>query len=1451
MTENKEEKDPHTNVKENNTQKIPTENLNSPIDSTKVYSAEEMYQVIKAEFLSNRTKSVPLRLNKPEVFSGIRSKTNTFINQVEDYLLLQDPATDKQKIIITSSFLRGTAQDWAQVRRAKGIDLLYFSDWLKEFKDAFTDFNQADGAADKLSRLKQTGSVIQYKTQFDQIAFFTGYNDTALRFAYKRGLKDEIKDLLVTRPKPNNIEELQKYSLEIGERLFQNKIEQRNSRYNSSNYKIRNDNYYNKGNNSNKNYKNNNNYNNNYHNFNNNNNNNNNKSYNIDTNIQESESVPMELDQITRIPHRKLSDEEKSRRRREKLCLYCGIPGCPGNSNLNNCTKKKRTNFNEMNIQNSHKTIVPGTINGIKSNIFIDSGFDGRLLIDNKFVHKLKLKVKPLKKQIEMLLGDTNKSNTPICFETEEFTLRIGNHVERVSGLIHTLQNPITLGHIWLSEVNPIINWRQKTLKFNNSTIPIKDKNNVNKLSFSTNNISLIQNNIKNKSKDNIKEENKIPSDYKEFTDVFTPKQINNLPINRKTDMKIDISDISSLSSKKKIYPLSKQEDNEMKEYIKKALQRKWIRKSNSSIASPCFFVKKSNGQLRLCVDYRQINSITTKKQYPLPIINELLDTLKGSNIFTKLDLPNAFHLLRIHPGDEWKTAFICKYGTYEYLVVPFGLTNAPAYFQDFMQQILNKQNLITCIIYIDDILIFSKNITQHIQDVKEILKILRENYLFVNLEKSKFHLHQVNFLGFTISSSGILMDKNKVSAITEWKPPTSIKEIQCFLGFANFYRRFIKNFSTIVKPITLLLKKDVKFTWSSSQEAAFHQLKESFSSAPILKQFDFAKPAILETDASDFGIGSILSQDNNGVIHPVAFFSRSLSAAEINYDIHDKELLAIIASFKHFRQYLIGSNTTILTDHSSLTYFTKNHNLNRRQFRWLQFLQDFEFTIKFRPGKKGGKPDALSRKAELKEVLKPIKYTFFNNITLVNPENINAKLKSSKPTNLLQAFKGNKLPDSFKMFEGNLYFKNRIVIEDPEIIADIIASRHNSRIAGHLGINKTKSLISRDFYFTNLSQKVKLFIRNCHTCNLAKASRGKQPGKLLPPVIPNRPWEHISIDFITDLPTSNTFTAILVIKDRFSKMIHLFPTTKEINSFNTALIFFNNIFKLYGAPRTIICDRGPQFASKFFKNFFLLLNTKINLTSAYHPQSDGSTEVVNQIIEQYIRIFCNYHQDNWSDLLTLVEFTYNNSSNSVHGNSPFFVLYGFHPHFDEWSFHTLNPAVEKSGKDLTELREECFHNLQSSASKYSKYYNKKRLDVSFKVDDFVYLSTKHLKSSRPSRKLDFKFSGPFKIIQVINPVAYKLLLPQSWRIHNVFHISLLKKCHSKPKFSKPPPEIINNEEEYEVENILDSKILRGKRFFLIKWRGYDSSENTWESESNLANASEILSDFKLEHKLI
>ncbi|XP_038822213.1 uncharacterized protein LOC120022396 [Salvelinus namaycush] len=597
-----------------------------------------------------------------------------------------------------------------------------------------------------------------------------------------------------------------------------------------------------------------------------------------------------------------------------------------------------------------------------------------------------------------------------------------------------------------------------------------------------------------------------VPVEYLDLKEVFSKSRAASLPPHRPYDCAIDLLPGES-PPKGKLYSLSVPEREVMERYISDSLASGFIRPSSSPAGAGFFFVGKKDGSLRPCIDYRGLNNITVKNTYPLPLMSSAFERLQGASVFTKLDLRNAYHLVRIRRGDEWKTAFNTPRGHFEYLVMPFGLSNSPAVFQALVNDVLRDMIDQFIYVYLDDILIFSSSLQEHVQHVRRVLQRLLENGLFVKAEKCIFHAQSVPFLGYIVSTEGIHMDPDKVKAVVDWPSPDSRKALQRFLGFANFYRRFVRNFSQIVASLTALTSPRVTFRWSDTAEAAFAKLKSRFVSAPILIAPDPSRQFVVEVDASEVGVGAVLSQrsSSDDKMHPCAFLSHRLSPAERNYDIGNRELLAVKLALEEWRHWLEGSGVPFIvwTDHKNLEYIRTAKRLNSRQARWALFFGRFDFSLSYRPGSKNVKPDSLSRIFDHSE--RPSTPECILPGTLV-VSTLTWEVESRVKT----ALEGVKPPPGCP--------PNRLFVPEG-CRSDVIRWGHCSNVACHPGVSRTSFLVKQRFCTESevTVPSAHAFIQRCrHAWSRARETllrvgartkakadrrRSKPPARINPPV--------------------------------------------------------------------------------------------------------------------------------------------------------------------------------------------------------------------------------------------------------------------------------------------------------------------------------------------------------------
>jgi len=1372
-------------------------------------------------------------------FAGDRRYFKGFLAKMDLIFMLYPEkfSEDSLKVAYIISRLYGSAMNWAATLLENHEPCLdNYEEFITRFKATFGTYDSTFVANQKLRtvRQKRLGNAREYILEFNRYADESSWNEEAKMDAFLNGLNDQIATrILEMFPGPRSLFDMQTIASRIDCRLSTHR-----QFFNQQNKST---------------------------------NNNNNKHFNKKKNPSNKKTNSFKF-------HGPLSTEEKERRKRENLCAYCGSP----DHSLDNCTRKnKNKTSSTSHITNiESKPVLRPRISdqpdlklpifefqlkvsniSVKTKILLDSGSQLNLM-DLYFAKQNNI---PYNSETNLPKVAGIGGNQSILGETLPISLKYKNHNCKTKFYIVDLPSYCAiLGTDWLYTHNPTINFTNKELSF-------KSNHCISNCLILPNTFTTFippksekPEELKKNDELNNKINRSLPTKLRPYKDVFSEIYANELPPHRLYDCEINLLPNTQLFYGP-IYPLTEKESKTLKEYIEENLAKGFIRKSKSPGGAPVFFVLKKNGELRMVVDYRHLNEITIRDSYPLPLINDMLEHLVNGKIFSKLDLRSAYNLVRIKKGDEYKTAFTCKYGHFEYLVMPFGLKNAPAVFQHFINDVLEDIIGVFVFCYIDDIIIFSPDLDSHYKHLSEVLKRLRNAGLFAKLEKCEFCVPYLDFLGHRISSEGIFMDPKKVSSILEWPIPMNVKQLQSFLGLANYYRRFIPGFAAITHPLHSLLKKQAKFIWSPETQKAFDEIKLKFATAPVLAYPNRDIPFIVETDSSNFAIGAILSQtsSNDNKIHPVAFFSRSLTASEKNYPIYDKELLAIVESLEHWRHLLKGTSKpfTIFSDHQNLLYQKKPEKMSQRLVRWALFLSEFNFKITYRAGSANGKADALSRRPDYasneEELASDIPFTVLrpeNFCTMIAFVSLNDQIlneyKNDKfyQENLSKLNSGQNSTKSngFSISNNFLLFKGKIYVP-PNCRSSVLNTCHDSPSAGHFGFKKTFFLTNRDFWWPSIKEDIKDYVRSCEICCRSKDTKHKPYGFLKPLEIPDRPWTCISMDFITDLPTSNGFTCILVIVDRFTKMGHFIPFSNVPSSEDTAKAFMNSVFRLHGLPNEILTDRGTQFTSKFWTSICKSLKISTTFSSPFHHQTNGLTERVNSVVEQFLRCYSNFKGSNWYDYLFLAEFCYNNTIQESLKISPFYANYGYNPRFSPAVPSPIDvPRAEELTTNLSELFKQLKENLKKASAKQEKFANKHRIQPpEFKVNDKVWVNSSLIIRNK-NKKLKPRKLGPYKIIKKISPVSYKIKLPNDIRIHPVIHVSELEPYY-EDKFGrkqKPPPPIkINEEEEYEVEEILDKRKHYGKIQYLIKWKGYPLSEASWEPESNL-NCPELLKSF-------
>lgn len=1249
----------------------------------------------------------PSSIKAPEPFSGQgKDNINTWIFQVESYFALKK-ITNLERLNYIPSMLSGHALVWFQ-GVCTSIDSNarpYFSTWqsfVDELRQQFQPPNLQQMLRRQLRQLTQRGNISQYIGEFRTVLSQILRMEEEDKIAYFiEGLSANARNELFYR-NPNTLDDAISISIS----------------YFSSNY---------------------------------------NASLAPRPNFSRntSNTSPMEIGNMTKQPTKHYTPPKKCDlhgngnhsttecrvlKSRQGSSEAPRAKSVPFKSRLNTLAAETATGLSENTLPSVTSTLntmmnqhldtvnggkadlltLRGTIQGVPALFLIDSGASHDY-ISSKFVHENG--IKPTSRVITTTVALADGTKVSANEVTKNLNIKIQNFFDSVKFYVFPIAGyDAILGKPWLYRHNPDINWREQIVEihFDNNSVVLR-KDSLSPLTppmLEDPSAVLLNARQARKSKEifavTVVSEDKNPTTvvYPEpiqkliesFKSVF-PEELTELPPERAIEHTIETVEGNPVV--KPTYRMSPKELSELKRQIDSLLSQGFIQASSSPWAAPALFARKKDGTLRLCTDYRGLNSVTIKNRYPIPRIDEILDSLQGSEIFSKIDLRQGYYQIRIRESDVPKTAFRTHFGHFEYRVMPFGLSNAPATFMQLMHSIFHDLLNKYVTIYLDDILIFSKSLNDHYNHLHEVLKRLKENRLYAKMSKCHFCVDQIEFLGHVISKDGISVDPQKVRAITEIKRPTKLSELQSFLGLVGYYRRFIANFSSIAQPLTNLTKKDTPFCWLHQQETAFEALKAKVTTAPVLKLPDFSKPFVVTTDASAVAVAGVLSQEYADGLHPICFESHKLNAAEGNYPTHELEAYAIVYCFKQWRCYLEGTPTIVQTDHAALKFLKTQKNLSRRLTRWVEFLQQFEFEICYKPGKENIAADALSRLLILDSTWPEYLYEY---IELGN-----------LPSSLSMEDKEMIIKESVKFCLDNetLYYLlngSKVPYVPFCFRADLIANHHRS--LGHISGTELHELLRDRYYWPTIKQDINKWVAACANCQLASRSRENMPTEDLHPLNPLPAFHRWGLDFIGPLPASkNGNKYILVAIDHTTKWPIAKPV-KNCNAETVASFLKDELFANFGCPTEIISDRGAAFRDASLKLYLEKIKIQHNLTSAYHPRSNGVTERFNGLLGKMIsKYVAREPRANWENYLDQSLLACRIRSHRATGFSPFYLVYGQKPNIpgDELlpsmaeldELELVNPRL-KLIEELREKRGHATNNLRSQKETMITQYKKK-----------------------------------------------------------------------------------------------------------------------------------------------
>ena len=822
-----------------------------------------------------------------------------------------------------------------------------------------------------------------------------------------------------------------------------------------------------------------------------------------------------------------------------------------------------------------------------------------------------------------------------------------------------------------------------------------------------------------------------------------------------------------------KMYRLPETQKEIINTQVSEMLDSDIIQHSKSPWNSPLLVVPKKVGadgvkRWRVVVDFRKLNDKTVGDVFPLPRIEDILDQLGRARYFTTLDMASGYHQVLVKPEDRPKTAFSTPYGHYEFKRMPFGLKGAPATFQRMMNHVLTGLTGTDAFVYLDDVVIHARNLNDHNEKLTRVFNRFRRYNLKLNPLKCQFLRKEVIYLGHKCTNEGALPDPSKVECVHSFPAPRTVRQVQAFLGLANYYRKFIPNFSAIVRPITNLLKKDVKFDWDTSCQKAFEEVKQCLVSPPILIYPDFSKPFNLTTDASNTALGAVLSQGKVGEDKPIAYASRTLNKAERNYSTIEKELLGVVWAVRNFRCYLLGRSFTIYTDHKPLKGILNRKRPsvpldNIRLVNFMTKLSEFEFEIEYKPGKYNTNADALSRMPENTEE-KPV------NCTAVTRQQAQREREKLSEQNKQEKSNSGSDESSEEEEEAEISLGQGITeyLSDPEEIQEVLRSFHDSPLGGHQGIRRTTKRIRRQYTWKNMAQDVRKYVKNCPTCQKTKASLStKMP--LIITDTPEKPFDKVHMDIVGPLEQTNSGNKyILTFQDNLTKFVDWYAIS-EIDANTVAKIFCEEIITRYRIPKVLLTDQGTNFTSQMFKKVCKFLKVHKIQTTAYHPQTNGSLERAHRPLIEYLRATVQGNPRIWDEYLRAAAFVYNNSEHEATKLTPMDCLFGF---TSEVPTNLKRPPVPvynheeyffKIRHKLQKMYEIARKNQISQKERAKKYYDRNVRITEFKVGDLVLLRNEMCKG-----KLADKWRGPYQVVEIPNEVNTVIQAgKRTIRVHN------------------------------------------------------------------------------------
>lgn len=933
----------------------------------------------------------------------------------------------------------------------------------------------------------------------------------------------------------------------------------------------------------------------------------------------------------------------------------------------------------------------------------------------------------------------------------------------------------------------------------------------------------------------------------------------NDLDLGRTDAVKHGITLMDNTPFKQRFRRIPPSMYSELRQHLQQMLDSDVIRPSHSPWASNIVLVKKKDGKLRFCVDFRQLNNRTVKDAYAIPRMDDTLDLLHGKKWFSTLDLKSGYWQVELEEDAKAPTAFtVGPLGLYEFNRLPFGLTNSPATFQRLMEKVLEEENMRICVVYLDDIIIFSDSFEEHLEHIQIVMDKIRKFGLKLNGAKCKFCRRQVGYLGHIVSAEGLRVDEEKIKALRTWPVPRNPDELRIYLGFTGYFRKFIEAYAKIARPLNDLLcgsgaptnkKKrgrrkpepsQKSWTWTEEHQQAFDTLIQKLCSPPILAFPDYSKPFELHTDASYQGLGAVLYQEQDNIKRVIAYASRGLKNAEKHYPAHKLEFLGLKwAITDKFRDQLYGQSFEVLTDNNPLTYVLSTAKLDATGHRWLAALATFDFSIKYRPGRKNQDADSLSRiptevySTITKEMIEAIGKSHQENSNVVEVTAMGIHVMSQVPEveslddmsyvrwrkaqrddpgilSVIQVLSSSPSSRSEEMEKNpllreksRLFLKRGVLyrrsMENEEEVHQLVLpeSYHQQAITGlhhdigHPSAERTLSLVKQRFYWCKMGQDVKKAVQECSRCILRKAQPQTMP---LVNITSTQPLELVCMDYLTIEPCRGGVENVLVITDHYTRYAQAYTTPNQTAK-TTAKVLFENFLRHYGFPLRLHSDQGKCFESGVIQELCTLAGIKKTRTTPYHAMGNGMTERFNRTLLDMLGTLTDEQKANWKAYISPLVHAYNATRHESTGFSPFYLMFGRHPRLPiDVAMSIPEEEKENSYSDfISSLKKRMEYTYQLASEKANKsrakqkhHYDKRVRSSVLNIGDRVLVRRKAFQGKH---KLANRWENePYVVIEQPNPdIPVYRLRKEDGSTERVLHRNMMLPIGSLP-FIEPVP---------------------------------------------------------------